>query len=127
MKHARKCVEILRELFTHIWAKLIAGRAKTLGKYTAVILETCFDEYIRYMKYMTNNRLLRKNKINCLLKSIFCCCFVTYSARDHFVYLFIFSFLLSLSLSSFLAKSLHINYLQMRRHRRKQMKSKHDK
>lgn len=99
MKHARKCVVILRELFTHIWAKLIAGRAKTLGKYTAVILETCFEEYIRYMKYMTNNRLLWKNKINCLLKSAFCCCFVTYSARDHFVYLFIFSFLLSFSLS----------------------------
>lgn len=58
MKHARKCVVILRELFARIWAKLIAGRAKTLGKYTAVILETCFEEYIRYMKFMTNNRLL---------------------------------------------------------------------
>lgn len=46
MKHARKCVVILRELFARIWAKLIAGRAKTLGKYTAVILGTCFEEYI---------------------------------------------------------------------------------
>lgn len=66
--------------------------------------------------------MAKKNKIKytdnlSFEKRLLLLCFVTYSVRDHFVYLFFLSF----SLPLFLAKSLHINYLQMRRHRRKQI------